>query len=47
MMFEFSAAFLRRDAMHAEVYFRPPREGLPEVPEGPLMKAIKESSVSE
>ena len=40
-MFDVSAAFLRGDAMDAEVYFRPPREGLPGVPEGSLIKAIK------
>ena len=40
-MFDVSSAFLRGDAMDAEVYFRPPREGLPGVPEGSLIKAIK------
>ena len=40
-MFDVSAAFLRGDAMDTEVYFRPPREGLPGVPEGSLIKAIK------
>ena len=41
-MFDVSSKFLRSDAMDAEVYFRTPREGLPGVPEGSLIKAIKE-----
>ena len=40
-MFEVAAAFLRGDAMDAGVYFRPPREGLPGVPEGSFIKATK------
>ena len=40
-MSDVSSAFLRGDAMDAEVYFRFPREGLPGVPEGPFIKAIK------
>ena len=40
-MFDVSAAFLRGDATNAEVCFRPPREGLPGMPEGSLIKAIK------
>ena len=40
-MFDVSSAFLRGDAMDAEVYFRLPREGLPRVPEGSLIKAIE------
>ena len=39
--FDVSSAFLRGDAMDANVYFRPPREGLPGVPEGALIKAEK------
>ena len=40
-VFDVSSAFLRGDAMDAEVYFRLPRGGLPGVPEGSLIKAIK------
>ena len=40
-MFDVSSAFLRGDAMDAEVYFRRPCEGLLGVPEGSLIKAIK------
>ena len=40
-VFDVISAFLRGDAMNAEVYFRPPREGLLGVPEGSLIKAIK------
>ena len=40
-MFDASAAFLRGDAMDAEVYFRSPREGLPGVLERSLITAIK------
>ena len=40
-MFDVFATFLRGGAIDAEVYFRPPREGLPGVPEGSLIKAIK------
>ena len=39
--FDVSSAFLRGDSMETEVYFRPPREGLPGVPEGSLIKAEK------
>ena len=39
--FDVSAAFLRGDEMTEEVYFRPPREGLPDVPPGSLIKAKK------
>ena len=40
-MFDVSDAFPRVDAMDADVYFRPPREGLPGAPEGSLIKATK------
>ena len=40
-VFDVSAAFLRGDEMAEEVYFRPPREGLPGVPPGSLIKAKK------
>ena len=40
-VFDVSAAFLRGDEMTEEVYFRPPREGLPGVPPGSLIKAKK------
>ena len=40
-MFNVSSAFHRGDAMDAEVYFRPPREGLPGMPGGSFIKAIR------
>jgi hypothetical protein len=39
--FDVSSAFLRGDNMETEIYFRPPKEGLPGVPEGALIKAEK------
>ena len=39
--FDVSAAFLRGDEMMTEVYFKPPKEGLPGVPPGSLIKAKK------
>lgn len=39
--FDVSAAFLRGDALEEELYFRPPKEGLPGVPKGALIRALK------
>ena len=39
--FDVSSAFLRGDEMDEELYFKPPRDGLPGVPEGALILALK------